>query len=314
MPEACITKDISNNEEEVVVKLRSCSFMNAKLLLTTFIFSLILCTAHSYPSCSAGPGMCWLPGFQSLCLSGICNCFGEPPWGPSGDTAQCMVGNTFPSFPYSSTPTLLCIEVDGSFDTIYDNSFYLLVSLTKATVYVGRLGGSYPVINLTTYENSFATQNPNAITTLVFNGYNPLNLSIMSNSQNIVELAITCANLQSVPESIKHFSSLKKVSFENNNLASIEFDSFNIPSLSSISVDSNNIVSIDPQFDTWLKSTNTNMLDISYNGPFLCDNSTQWMANFAVCSPIQIILSGKEMCQSSGQPFLSYLVDYAKCG
>lgn len=107
------------------------------------------------------------------------------------------------------------------------------------------------------------------------------------------------------------FNNSVSVSLNNNQLTTIQLAGFSSDTLQFLDVSNNKISSVDKTFSAWLWSSTKNILNLS-NNALPCDTSIQWMANFVICQPNQIKLSGNELCQS-GQTIWDYLATFSDC-
>jgi Leucine-rich repeat (LRR) protein len=86
---------------------------------------------------------------------------------------------------------------------------------------------------------------PNGIGALQFFYYNPTNLSIMSNSQNIPSLTIQLTNLATIPfDTINHFPALNYLDLSNNRLTNVPSNSFSGSSLVTVDISFNRITKL----------------------------------------------------------------------
>lgn len=153
------------------------------------------------------------------CLfSAQCQCY--------SDKSSCgynMFLTELPLFNFYHNP-ISAMSVCGAFSAIYDNSFYLLENLTNSDICIEEYF-SNPT-TLITYKNTFITKNPNGIRSLNFYYYNPVNLSTMSNPDNIRSVLVQYSGIQTVPDWIDHFPSAVSINLDNNQIRVIENETF----------------------------------------------------------------------------------------
>jgi len=151
---------------------------------------------------------------------------------------DCCTNNAvFPKFPYTSFANpITTVSIYGTFTTIPDDAYYLLISMNYAFVCLQQF--SKIATNLTTYEDTFVTVNQDGIQALQFFYYNPTNLSIMSNNRYITSLTIQKADLATIPyDSIYHFPALDYLDLSNNKLTNVPSNSFNVSTRSTVTID-----------------------------------------------------------------------------
>jgi len=234
---------------------------------------------------------------------------------PDGSVAvSCSLNdNTFPQFTASNLP-ISTLEIAGDFTAIYDNAFYLLSNISNAFVLIIKNDFNSPN-SLQIYDNSFVTQIPGGIVDIDFSFFIPVNVGVMENAKYISTLQVQSANMSTVPD-LTNFSGLKYVNLIDNVITSIKPSDFNLPAtpLQTISMLYNKVTSVDPSFATWLSMSKQNVLYLSKNPLSTCDSTVQWMANYAVCTPIQIDLTGVNCARAEGGgSMVEYLTPFAKC-
>lgn len=209
--------------------------MNAGKLLIKF--RLIFCFfALYYPLLCYS--QCPLQNYGDYCCSADDKCI------CSGTAIACNYVDDFPIFSYC-TNTFHSVSVLGNgISAIYDNSFYLLANMTNATVCLSNPYGY--VETVTTYSETFRTEKKNGIKELYFYSYNPVNISTMSNSDEIQLLSITSAELETVPD-LRPFTSLSTAIFDYNKIVTVEKHTFNNPRLTQVSLNGNPVTEIEPK-------------------------------------------------------------------
>jgi hypothetical protein len=230
---------------------------------------------------------------------------------PDGTYAvSCSVDTNFPVFTASKLP-ISTIEIAGDFTAIYDNAFYLLSNITNAFVLIIKNDFNNPS-SLQIYDNSFVTQKANGIINIDFSFFIPTNVGQMANAKYISTLQVQSANMSTVPD-LSSFTGLTTINLIDNVITSIQPSDFNLPAtpLQTISMLYNKVKTVDSKFASWLSLSKKNILYLNDNPLNTCDTSVQWMANYAVCMPIQIDLTGVS-CQSGGT-MIDYLTQFAKC-
>jgi len=295
--------------------------------------------------CSIVPCFC----FQAACgiydgsgpvcpFDATCHCSS-----PNNDT-ELYCGTTltaFPIFTYGDSSPITFVFVEGySYTVIYDNSFFLLMNLMDATICiinyeVAYYGPGSETLQLTTYNNTFLTYNQGGITSLYFYGYNPLNISTISNSRDIELLSIEGGLMTAAPN-LQTFTTLKSVDLSSNSIAMLQPNDFNLSSLTSVDISynlltnlnsdaftfygslitlnaqNNRITTVDSGFSKWLSLSASNILNLNNNPPFQCDSNLQWMASYVICPPQQIQVLTTATCQT-GEPLINFLIPFAKC-
>jgi hypothetical protein len=164
----------------------------------------------------------------------------------------------FPLFSYYNSENISLVSVYGTFTNIYDNAYYLLKTLNEATVCLQQQQGRPST--LMTYEDTFATTNPKGITSLQFFYFNPINLTTVSNNQDITSLLIQKSNLGIFPvDAINHFPNLNTLDLTNNMISTVQLNSASNSLLQSITLNHNQITQI------MISGPSFSNVDVSYN-------------------------------------------------
>lgn len=133
-----------------------------------------------------------------------CDCTNEV--GSGRVVATCPnIGTTFPTFKQNND-VIDMITISGKYTVVYDDAFNLFFGMKNSTI---DLTSVNPGDDLITYDNTFLTPSPDGVGRLIFDGFNLVNLTTMTNVQYVHGLGILTASLKTVPtEIISHFPSL----------------------------------------------------------------------------------------------------------
>lgn len=174
--------------------------------------------------------------------------------GPSED-------GSFPVIPYYASGQIASFSVIDSFSSIDDNAIYGLANLTQGTLCIENSNGVQS--DLTTYDNSFLTVNPNGVTTLAFYYYNPLNLSTMANNKYVTSIGIALSSLSKIPDYLIHFPALAVLTLSQNQIKNLQFDGSQLKNLMQLDVSGNQISTLET--NAIIRSTFMSFIDLSYN-------------------------------------------------
>lgn len=264
-------------------------------MLSEILFYNLLFLFTFSPVCKSQPGDSPCP-FNDQCICS--NASGK--W-----SVYCNVSTTFPVFASSDMP-ISTMLITGQYSVINDNAFFPLTGLTNADITMQSTKNSSTT--MITFANTFLTQNPNAISGLYFSGYNPADLYLVPSNSELISLSVQNANLVSVIYSISNFPNLLSIDYSHNRLTVAPAQVFNLSPLRTIWLEYNNFTKVDNGFSTWLQVNPSNFLSMAFN-PIPCDSTAQWMANFAVCKPVQIGLQG--IYCTNNATLIDYLTPYA---
>lgn len=288
-------------------------FKNIQVMCSLLLFVL-------EPTLQSCPG---IMGTGCAVNSRFCYCYtakGNMQIGCSGYS-----NNEFPSFSYFTSTPISLVTTYGEFTNVYDNSYYLLTTMSNATVCLENYA-SKPT-NLTTYETTFETTNPTGISSLMFFYYNPQNLTTMSNKQGITSLTIQNANLLMVPDVVPQFtnlntldlsknqisqiniasSSLSYIEFSYNQIVNLDTNSFQLSSLVRISIIIKNNWLTELKYASFHISSKSVTIDVSNNKITSVDPQfATWLQSSANCI---LNLSGNELpCDSTVQWMANFVI------
>lgn len=268
------------------------------MLERIYIFATFLsCFFYvSYSACDFPPG-------GTLCpFNDQCQCFTQ-----RVTTVYCNVSDTFPNFTKSEL-SIDAMSFKGTFTTVPTDAFYSLY-LSRAQLcfeYVNE-----PPTTLTTYQNTFRMQNADGINSLAFFGYSPVIGEDPSNFQYVEYFNVQYGDLYAVPPYLDGFTNLAVVFLQNNLIRNVSSDGFSFAALEMLDVSHNNVTFVDSGFSEWLLLNKFQNKLFLRDNPITCDSNAAWMANFAVCKPVQIYL-GRINCTNE-QTLVQYLTQYANC-
>lgn len=151
--------------------------------------------------------------------------------------------------------------------------------------------------------------NGNDIATIeigAFNGMDSMKALILENMDKLtkVDLLIT-SGMKSVISLSLSYGALNSIGVANPK---------ELPTtLTTVIVSHNKLTFIDESVNGWLNQTSDKVLDISSNGDdmFICGDDIKWMANYVVCTPMQIVAD--DTACNDGTSLLDYLKQFASC-